>query len=137
MRGKPYDVDVLQAERTRFERFIRDHGFYGFSNDYIWFRIDSTVGNRQVDIKYNVRNFTRLDAYNRITSGPFAVYSIKNIYIYPDFVPKEALEGGEAYLKSLDTTFYKGYYFITSKKKPEVKYDLIIQSLYLNARISL
>ena len=36
VRGKPYDVDVLQAERTRFERFIRDHGFYGFSNDYIF-----------------------------------------------------------------------------------------------------
>ena len=131
IRGKPYDVDVLQAERSRFERFIRDHGFYGFTNDYISFRIDSTVGKRQVDIKYIVSDFTKLDANNRITSGPFAVYTLKNIYIYPDYVPKEALEGGEAYLKSLDTTFYKGYYFITSKKKPEVKYDLILESLYL------
>jgi outer membrane protein assembly factor BamA len=133
MRGKPYDVDVLQAERARFERFIRDHGFYGFSNDYISFKVDSTVGNRQVDIKYSVRNFTKLDSYNRISSGPFAVYTVKNVYIYPDFVPKEALEGGDAYLKSLDTTFYKGYYFITSKKRQEVKYDLIIQSLYLKS----
>ena len=132
-RGKPYDVDVLQAERTRFERFIRDHGFYGFSNDYIIFKVDSTVGNRQVDIKYTIRNFSGLDSYGRITSGPFAVYSIKNIYIYPDFIPNEALERGEAYLKSMDTTFYRGYYFITSKKSPEVKYDLIIQSLFLSA----
>jgi len=132
-RGKPYDVDVLQAERTRFERFIRDHGFFGFTNDYISYKVDSTVGNRQVDLKYDVMNFTRLDANNRISAGPFAVYTIKNIYIYPDFVPKEALEGGEAYLKSLDTTNYKGYYFITSRKKPEVKYDLIIQALYLKA----
>jgi outer membrane protein assembly factor BamA len=133
VRGKPYDVDVLQAERARFERFIRDHGFYGFSNDYISFKVDSTVGNRQVDIKYSVRNFTKLDSYNRISSGLFAVYTLKNIYIYPDFVPKEALEGGDAYLKSLDTTFYKGYYFITSKKRQEVKYDLIIRSLYLKS----
>ena len=132
-RGKPYDVDVLQAERTRFERFIRDHGFFGFTNDYISYKVDSTVGNRQVDLKYDVMNFTRLDTNNRISAGPFAVYTIKNIYIYPDFVPKEALEGGEAYLKSLDTTNYKGYYFITSRKKPEVKYDLIIQALYLKA----
>ena len=134
VRGKPYDVDVLQAERTRFERFIRDHGFYGFSNDYIWFGIDSTVGNRQVDIKYNIKPFTKLDVYGRVSTGPFAIYTVKNIYIYPDFVPKDALAGGDAYFKSLDTTFYKGYYFITSKKKREVKYDLIIQSLYLNAR---
>jgi outer membrane protein assembly factor BamA len=132
-RGKPYDVDVLQAERTRFERFIRDHGFYGFSNDFISFRIDSTVGNRQVDIRYIVQNFSRLDQDNTISYGPFAVYSVKNVYIYPDYIPKEALEGGDAYLKSLDTTYYRGYYFITSKKNQEVKYDLIIQSLYLKA----
>ena len=131
VRGKPYDVDVLQAERTRFERFIKDHGFYGFTNDFIWFGVDSIVGNRQVDIKYNIRNFTKLDANNRITSAPFAIYTVKNIYIYPDLIPKEALEGGEAYFKGLDTTYYRGYYFITSKKKPEIKYDLIIRSLYL------
>jgi hypothetical protein len=41
------------------------------------------------------------------------------------------MEGGEAYFKSLDTTFYEGYYFISGKGKPELKYDLIIQSLYL------
>ena len=117
VRGKPYDVDVLQAERTRFERFIRDHGFYGFSSDYIWFGVDSTVGNRQVDIKYNIKPFTRLDIYGRACTSSFAVYTVKNIYIYPDFVPKEALAGGEAYFKSLDTTFYGGYYFITSKKE--------------------
>ena len=133
VRGKPYDVDVLQAERTRFERFIRDHGFYGFSNDYIVFKIDSTVGKRQVDIKYTIRNFSGVDSYGRITSGPFAVYSIQSVYIYPDFVPNEALERGAAYLSSLDTTFYRWYYFVTSKKIPEVKYDLIIQSLFLSA----
>jgi len=133
VRGKPYDVDVLQAERTRFERFIRDHGFYGFSNDYIAYKIDSTVGNRQVDIKYNVRNFSTVDPNGNITSGPFAIYSLKNVYIYPDYLPNEALERGEAYLKSLDTTFYRGYYFVTSRKVPEVKYDLIIQALFLSA----
>ena len=131
VRGRPYDVDVLQAERTRFERFIKDNGFFGFSSDYISFRVDSSVGNRQVDVYYNIRNFTRVDAFNRITSGSFSVYTVKNIYIYPDFVPKEALEGGEAYFKSLDTTLYRGYYFVTSKKNPEIKYDLIIQSLYV------
>ena len=130
-RGKPYDVDVLQAERLRFERFIRDYGFYGFSADHIYFRVDSTVGNRQVDIYYGVKNFTKLDAFDRVSLVPHSIYRVKNIYIYPDFVPKDALEGGEAYFNSLDTTNYNGYYFITLKGKPEIKYDLIIQSLYV------
>ena len=130
-RGKPYDVDVLQAERLRFERFIKDIGFYGFSGDNIFFRVDSTIGDRQVDIYYGVKDFTKLDAFNKIILVPHSIYRVKNIYIYPDFVPKDALEGGEAYLNSLDTTNYRGYYFITAKGKSEIKHDLIIQSLYL------
>jgi outer membrane protein assembly factor BamA len=130
-RGKPYDVDVLTAERLRFEHFIRDYGFYGFSADNIYFNVDSTVGSRQVDIYYGVKNFTKLDASDRVNLVPHSIYRVKNIYIYPDFVPKDALEGGDAYLNSLDTTNYQGYYFITRNGKPEIKYDLIIQSLYL------
>jgi outer membrane protein assembly factor BamA len=130
-RGKPYDVGKLQAERSRFERFIKDHGYYGFSSDYINFRVDSTVGNRQVDIFYSVKNFTKIDAYSRTSIVPHSIYRVKNIYIYPDFVPKDALEKGEAYLNSLDTIEYKGYYFITEKGKPEIKYDLILYALYL------
>jgi outer membrane protein assembly factor BamA len=34
-RGKPYDVDILTAERSRLERSIRDMGFYYFSGENI------------------------------------------------------------------------------------------------------
>lgn len=131
IRGAPYSVDILQAERSRFERFVRDHGYYGFSGEHIFFNIDSTVGHRQVDITYGIKNFTKIDAANRISVVPHSIYRIKKIFIYPDFVPKDALAGGETYLSSFDTIYYKGYYFISRPGKPEVKYDLIIQSLYL------
>jgi outer membrane protein assembly factor BamA len=131
VRGKPYDVDVLLAEHSRFERKVKEHGYYSFSVDDIYFSVDSTLGNRQVNIVYGIRKFRKLDANNRITMVPHSVYKVRNVYIYPDFVPKDALEGGEAYLRSLDTTYYEGYYFISPQKKPEIKYNLIIQSLYL------
>lgn len=130
-RGNPYDVDVLQSERSRFERYIRDKGFYGFSGDNISFLIDSTIGNRQLDVYYVIKNNIVVDDYNRTTEVPHSMYRVKNVYIYPDFVPRDALEGGEAYTSRLDTINYRGYYFITTNKSPEVKYDLIIQSLYL------
>ena len=132
-RGKPYDVDILQAEQSRFEKFIKDRGYYGFSRDHIYFRVDSTVGNRTVDIYYGVRKFLRIDSENRRTEVPHSIYKIRNIYIYPDFIPRDALERREVYLNSLDTTFYEGYYFISPGEKPEIKYDLIIQSLYLKS----
>ena len=130
-RGKPYDVDILQNERLRFERFVKDHGFYEFSSDYITFEVDSTVGNRQVDINFFVKNFSRIDERNNIIQVPHSIFRINNIYIYPDFVPRYALEEGDSYFRNLDTTYYRGYYFVGSAKKPEIKYDVIIQSLYL------
>jgi hypothetical protein len=132
-RGKPYDVDVLQAERKRFERFVKDHGFYGFSGEHIFFRVDSTVGNRQVDLYYGVKQFMKIDESNKVSLVQHPIYKVKNIYIYPEFIPKDALESGDAYQKNLDTTFYKGYYFVSSKKNVRVNYDLLIQSLYLKA----
>jgi hypothetical protein len=131
VRGKPYDVEVLQAEHTRFERKVKEHGYYNFSGDHISFSVDSTVGNRQVDIVYTIKKFQKADLFNRITMVPHSVYKIRNIYIFSDFVPKDALEAGEKYLGSLDTTYYEGYYFISPLKKPGIKYNLILQSLYL------
>jgi outer membrane protein assembly factor BamA len=130
-RGKPYDVDILQQERLRFERLVKDHGFYEFSIDYISFEVDSTVGNRQVDINFAVRNFPRIDVNNNIIVVPHSIYRINNIYIYPDFVPRDALEEGEGYFSELDTVLYRGYYFIGREEKSEIKYDFIIQSLYI------
>ena len=130
-RGKPYEVENLTSERTRFERVIKDMGYYGFSGDHIYFNVDSTIGHRQVDILYGVKKFLKADASNRITLVPHTKYLVRNIYIYPDFVPKNALEDGEAYLASLDTNDYKGYYFISPQKRPDIKYDLVLQTLYL------
>jgi len=130
-RGKPYDVDVLQAERSRFERYIKDKGFYGFSGEHIYFNIDSTAGNRQVDIYYGIKMYQSVYPDNRVVTVPHSMYRVRNVYIYPDFVPKDALEGGSAFISTLDTTWYRDYYFISSQDKPPVKNDLIIQSLYL------
>ncbi|MBN2863865.1 MAG: hypothetical protein JXN62_11920, partial [Bacteroidales bacterium] len=130
-RGKPYDVDVLQAERSRFERFIKDRGFYGFSSDHIYFRVDSTPGDRQVNIYYGVRKFTKIDEGGRVTQVPHSIYRIRNVYIFPDFVPRDVLEGGEEYLKNMDTTVVAGYSFISPGGKPPIKPDLIVQSLYM------
>jgi hypothetical protein len=130
-RGKPFDAEVLQAERARLERFIRDMGFYNFSGENIYFGVDSTVGKRQVDIFYGVKKFLRVDPNGNQLYIPNSQYSIHKVFIYPDYVPKDVLSGGDTYQQSLDTTEYKGYYFITNQKRQTIDYDVIIQALYL------
>jgi hypothetical protein len=131
IRGRPYDENILTAERARLERSIRDFGFYSFSGDNIYFRIDSTNGDRQVDIYYGVKKFLKFDQNNNQVFVPNAQYKVRNIYIYPDYIPKDVLAGGETYQHSLDTVEYKGFYFITNLKRQTIKYDVIIQALYL------
>jgi hypothetical protein len=130
-RGKSYDDVVLQAEQKRFERFVKERGFYGFSAEHIAFRVDSTIGNRKVDIHYVIRNASAFDNLNRVEYVAHSIYAVKDIYIYPDYDPKEALERGSEYLNTLDTISYNGLFFVTSEKSQKIKYDLILQAIYL------
>ncbi len=130
--GQPYDENVLKDERKRFANVVRDKGFYSFSEDNIFFRIDSAVGNRGLDLVYEVRGFSKLDSSNDIVEVNHYQYSVRNIYVYPEFVLKDLLESGDDYSMSLDTVLYQGVYFIAPREnRPEVKYDLIMQSLYV------
>lgn len=129
--GEIYDVDRLQAERLRVERLIKDLGFYGFSRDNISFRVDSTIGNRTVDIEYLVKLAEHIGPNNRITERHHKRYRIKDVYIYPDFDPRAALDDRQGYFLSQDTTLYDNFYFISNLSVQSVKYDVIVQSLYI------
>jgi outer membrane protein assembly factor BamA len=130
-RGKPYDVDILQAELKRFERVVKDRGYYGFSGENIFFKIDSSIGKREVNIYYGIKNFLKLDSLNNPVFIPHQIFRVRNVYIYPDYVPKDALERGEEYLKSLDTINYKDYFIVTPEERPKINYDVILQALYI------
>jgi hypothetical protein len=55
-RGSRYDADVLNNERNRITRELRNTGFFRFSRDFIFFQVDSALNNHQVDIELSVRN---------------------------------------------------------------------------------
>ena len=126
-----YNVDRLQQERLRVERLVKDMGYFGFSRDNISFRVDSTAGNRRVDIEYHISQAERLAPNRRIEKTDHRRYRLNRIFIYPDFDTKAALDSRDDYFSRLDTTFYNGYYFVSGSELPPVKYDVIIQSLYL------
>ncbi|MBS0011872.1 MAG: BamA/TamA family outer membrane protein, partial [Bacteroidales bacterium] len=130
-KGEIYDVDVLQQERVRLERFIKDMGFYSFSRDHIYFEVDSTVGNRQVDIYYQVRKFLTYNDGSRIIESPHKRYRINNIYIYTAFNPKKSLDEGDAYLRRQDTTYIDGFYFLNDGERHPVNPGVIMQSIYI------
>ena len=75
--GQPYDLDVIKSERERIDQRLKNKGYFYFNPDYILVRVDSTVGDHQVDLKVIVKDETPQKAKE--------VYTINNIYIFPDY----------------------------------------------------
>lgn len=131
-RGMIFDVDLLQKERQRLERFIRDIGYYSFSTEDIFFRVDSTIMPHQVVVNYVVTMKSSLDNQGRLQYSNHKIYRVRDVYVFPDFDPKQALTGGEEYTASFDTSYYRGTYFVSPPGRELVKPEVIFQSLYIS-----
>lgn len=54
--GQKYDFYVLEQERERFAREMRNRGFFYFTNDFVVYEVDSAIGRRQLDIRMLIRD---------------------------------------------------------------------------------
>lgn len=75
--GNPYDLDVIKAERERIDQRLKNRGYYYFNPDYILIKVDSTVGNYQVDLRLVIKDKTPDEAKQ--------VYKIDKIIAYPNY----------------------------------------------------
>jgi len=130
-RGMTYDVDLLQKERQRLERFIRNIGYYTFSAEDIFFKVDSSLSSHHVNIYYNVARKPSLDDQGNLIYTTHKIYRVKDVFIFPEFDPKTALHEGESYLAGFDTVNYEGFNFISAPGRPYIKPSVIKQSMYV------
>jgi len=70
------DSYVINSERDRITRMLKDNGFYLFSKELLRFKIDSTLNSRQADVNVII------SANEALTNKQFR---IRNYTIYPDF----------------------------------------------------
>lgn len=119
--GMTYDVDKFQSERDRIERNLKSNGYYAFSDEYVRFKVDSSVGNHQVDVELDIADPIVADTLKEKTKG-HQTYTIRDIYVNTDFDQK--LSGSIAY----DTLIYNGVHFVYRgkfKHRPEMLLDKI------------
>lgn len=93
-KGRAYDLDNIKEERTRFDNYLKNKGYYFFSADDLLVQVDSTVGNHEVDLFLKVKDNTPKLA--------LAPYTIDKIFIFSDYVLsdgnyKEALDSAKTY----------------------------------------
>lgn len=118
IKGENYDVDVLQKERDRVTDALNNNGYYLFTRDFIYYEIDTSIGNRKVNVTMGIKNFVkRINNYSDSTiETQHQRFYINDVFIQPDFVSKKADQ------QKKDTIVVDNYNILhTSKLKYKTK----------------
>jgi outer membrane protein assembly factor BamA len=128
--GDPFDVDAMQAERTRIETYLRNRGYYNFNREYIYYEADSSLNNQQVDLTIGIKKFILPSGEGYYLVVPHRKYRIEEVYIYPGFDPKRAIADNKGYIEGLTSFKYKEFEF---RHEDKLKADpgVISQSIFI------
>ena len=137
-KGDAYSLDNIKAERQRLDIFLKTKGYYFFNPTYIMSYIDSTPGDRKVNIFLNLKNTTPEEAKQ--------AFAINNIVVFPNYsLGSESLDTSFAGIEYVDSIFIadtvKKFRPMTFTKaityRPDVIYNNEDQNFSLNRLISL
>jgi outer membrane protein assembly factor BamA len=109
-----FDADILGEEQLRLFRELQNRGYYRFLRSYLYFEADTFNSTRTVNIYVRLQNPATAEDTQRFT--------IRNIYVFPDYDPQQELQSSHH-----DTVVYNGNFFIDAASviKPEVLSEAI------------
>ena len=123
-KGKRYDQADLAAERNRISDLLRDNGYYEFSQQYVEFNVDSTIGDHKVAIQTEI-----LRPANRSYHKQFTVDSV--VFV-TDATIRGDLQGRQSrQVNGITYLFFEESY---SKKVLDNRVFIRPDSLYSKAR---
>jgi outer membrane protein assembly factor BamA len=108
--GRPYDLEIIKAERERIDARLKEKGYYYFNPDYLLAQVDSSKGDHEVKIKLVIK----ADAPPKALTA----YKINKIVVYPNFT----ISKDSAKYKKEDIVQYKDFTIIDTANtfKPRV-----------------
>lgn len=111
--GMNYDVEVFQKERERIVKELKNRGYYFFTAENIIFQADTSIGNKEVELKLLIRSnmekdFGRPDT--TLAPREFKPYHIGKVFVNNEFYPKNIS------VVPYDTLVFNKYQLIYRKK---------------------
>ena len=111
--NRVFDVDVLNTERNRITRMLKNKGYYQFSEDYISYVADSSLYSKQVDLTLKIEDAkpetTTFEAHKKFRIDKFQINS--------DFIPAHI----QSKTAVLSATIRDGNYSFICQGKPNYK----------------
>ncbi|SIS36362.1 Outer membrane protein assembly factor BamA [Chryseobacterium joostei] len=84
--GRPFDLDVIKAERERIDNSLKERGFYYFHPDNIIVQADSTVNkNHKVELNVKLKENTPHLATQQ--------FSIDKVVVFPNYNIQDVKDG--------------------------------------------
>ncbi|WP_185154083.1 BamA/TamA family outer membrane protein [Fulvivirga sp. M361] len=113
--GDRYELEKLQAEQSRIENYLEDHGFYYFDDNYLLYKADSSVGDHQVDLTLTLAEDTPERAKK--------IFTLSDVIIRPDYSVSNDT------IKQVDSTeVHYGYTFINNDDyiRPDILTETVV-----------
>jgi len=113
-KGDFYDMDMLEEERLRVNEIMRNVGYYDFSKEFVYFKVDSTLNSHQVNLF--------MDVYPKPDSLPYRRYKINDVTVISGLRSTD-FSGGQGgrintnqwFFRRADTTEYRGIKIIRGR----------------------
>lgn len=103
--GVDYNQDNLESSREHLTSYLRNIGYYNFSKEYFYFKVDTTLNSHQADVY--------LSLYEAKDSTAFKKFRIRNISVISGY-DAMGRDNRRAFAQP-DTTEYKGIKIIRGK----------------------
>ncbi|MDR1725620.1 MAG: BamA/TamA family outer membrane protein [Bacteroidales bacterium] len=84
-KGDLYDEDILSLQRDNLTSGLLQRGYFGFSSEYITYKIDTNIGNNRLNVTLNIANPT-WQRGDTLKEGHHKIYTVRNIYVYPNYI---------------------------------------------------
>ncbi|RSK41977.1 translocation and assembly module lipoprotein TamL [Mangrovimonas spongiae] len=121
VQGKQYETTDFETEKNRITYQMRNSGVYHFSEDYVFFEMDTVYTNNKVNVELQISNrkITSLDSSYTL---PLHIYKVKDVNIYTDYSYQNQAQ------QISDTVQYKNYNLYSFNKmrfKPKALTDAV------------
>ena len=114
-KGKPFDRNALEAERTAITERLRRNGYYSFTKDYITFIADTAANQKDVQLTMVIRKHEIKVLGTESVFKNHEKYFIRNVYIVTDYNTGDV--ASTSINANNDTILENGIYILYSKDK--------------------
>lgn len=136
--GDMYNLNVILSERDRIDQSLKEQGFYYFSAEYLLVKVDSTIGNHQVNLYLTIKEDTPKLARNSYFIGDITIYPNYNLtQNKADTVKNIAVLFNGFYVIDKDSTFKPSVFSRSMFLKSGMLYNRKAHNLSINRLISI